>query len=312
MVILNTPHSIGSNTTEGVYRLQKTIRVTLNGLQRIDAILVGHRGSFRCEDWNSAFTGAPHANRLFKCILQLDRKQSGRQFIRLIQTEPIRHFTWNELRKIAVAHFPLPETLQLLSEIIRQVPQIPLKNFIQGIFQTPEIVLPFFRFPASRDYHHDYAGGLATHSLETAQIACSALLDPNKEETSLVIVAGLFHDIGKIHTLNERGNRTTMGRVMRHEQLTLEILAEPFKQLSGEWPDGAIALRYLLTCSPEQIKRPLLPCALAINFADRMSASMSARLKTSKCSQNKPFICTQSKGPKSWFWLPEKAPLNIE
>ena len=304
MVMFNTQAPDNQYWIEGIFRIKKTIRVAFDGFSRTDAILVSEKGAFRCEEWNRQFSGPKYNNQLFRCVLQPGRKQSGRAYTRLSHAEPIKHLNWNEFKAIAGIHLPLPDTLQQLSVIVDHLPHPALKRFILNSLEETKISIPFFMLPASRDYHHAYKGGLAEHSLETAQIARTALMNPSDNDIALIVSAAIFHDIGKVLTLNEDGSKTTLGRVMRHEQLTLEILAEPLRLLSQEWPDGATALRYLLTYTPEQIKRPLLPCALALHYADRMSTSLSARKKAMEYSQNKPFISTQARGPKSWFWIP--------
>jgi putative nucleotidyltransferase with HDIG domain len=290
----------------GTYRLQKTIRVEMNGAKRVDALLVDNNGTLRCEDWAPQYADAEFTHRLFECTLWVGPRHGGRRYARYTRAEPVQCLGLDALKRIAESHFPIPETVLQLSKLLGECIHLSITHFMEAVFTQPELAVPFFLLPASLDYHHDYPGGLAEHSIETARIAISAFPGTSVEEQALTMAAALLHDIGKVKTLTEQGQRTTEGRVMRHEHLTLELLAEPLKVLARLWPDGATALRYLLTYAPEQISRPLLPCAMAVTYADRMSASLSARRKAlAQHPARHNFVSPTSKGPKSWFWKPQ-------
>lgn len=65
----------------------------------------------------------------------------------------------------------------------------------------------FYEKPAAKKRHHDYAGGLAEHTLETTKIAV-AMVDAQKSfnlDRDLVIAGALLHDIGKALSFEEKG-----------------------------------------------------------------------------------------------------------
>lgn len=183
---------------------------------------------------------------------------------------------------------------------------LALRQFLDDVFSDDSTVFNFFGLPASREHHHAYPGGLAEHSLEVATIVFQSLWQCDHDQFWLALVAGLLHDIGKLRTFKNRGGYSNIGFIVPHEQLTLEVLAEPLKQLDNSWPDGAIALRYLLTRSPQVEKRPLMTCSVAIEYADKMS---SAQFTHAKAFNKKPdwqrFAKLNVRGPKSLFWRPK-------
>ncbi|WP_342678240.1 HD domain-containing protein [Methanofollis sp. UBA420] len=64
----------------------------------------------------------------------------------------------------------------------------------------------FFMKPAAKSRHHEYRGGLAGHTLETARIAaasCDAACIPMDRD--LVVAGALLHDIGKAFCFDEAG-----------------------------------------------------------------------------------------------------------
>ncbi len=305
MVMIRDIPSAIPVSIKGNYRLHKIIPKEKD-VDQFDAILADSSGTILCKEWNPAYSSPQYIHQLFECTLQVGQEKGGQKYATHTTSNQIESMGWSRLQEIATRHFPRPELVDQLLELLEDCDNLSIVHFLYMVFDQSELAIPFFLLPASHDHHHSNPGGLAEHSIETARIALSAMHQASAEESALIMVAALLHDIGKIRTLTLSGKKTTLGRVIRHEQLTLELLAAPLTSLGRKWPDGATALRYLLTFSPEQSKRPLLPYAMTINYADRMSASLSSRKKSIQQDPYKSFISTQSRGQKSWFWIPEK------
>jgi hypothetical protein len=169
-----------------------------------------------------------------------------------------------------------PEALDRLWGLIFRIPISSLRGMLSDLFANPRISLPFVQVPASHKHHHSHAGGLLLHSVECAEwverVATGTL---NSKEVSLAIVAALLHDMGKIETMNHSG----VSRLVEHEVLSLTLL-EPFLEtLQAQWPQGAYALRQMLSWSTHSEKFPKLPGALLVKMADQYSTALSARNK---------------------------------
>ena len=288
---------------EGNFQLQEIERVEKCGLSDINAVLADSSGTIRCRKWPDKYSIKPFLNHHFYCRLLLDQWSNRFTDVRLLATEPAQRANKRPNGKQNTLSSEQTDSITQLNQLIQRCPNKMLQEFVRNVFEDDSIAKSFYRLLASKDYHHDFQGGLLVHSVETANIAISALPESSADEVSLTLVAALFHDIGKIRTHDISGNRTSLGRVIGHETLTLECLARPLHKLENKWSDGATALRYLLTYTPEQIKRPLLPCAMAVSYADRLSASLSARRKAHKNqSSNSTFSYSTSKGPRTRFW----------
>ena len=98
------------------------------------------------------------------------------------------------------------------------------------------------------------------------------------QDYELGLVAALFHDIGKILTLTYEMNRTSLGRGLDHDKLTLEVLAPYLKQLDRDWPEGARQLRYLLTWKLNQ-RIPKFNMADLVACCDRLSTGLDMEKK---------------------------------
>lgn len=203
-----------------------------------------------------------------------------------------------------------PDLVDKTESWVRTCPISVLRQFTYQVLGRPSIGIPFFQARASEDHHHAFLGGLAEHSLAVAKLTLQSLPDIDEREAWLCAIAGLMHDIGKIRCFDEKG-KIAAGFVLRHEQWTLEILAEALAWIDQQWPDGALAIRYLLSPQSKlEGQRPLLPGVMAISYADRMDSALHVRAQAfSERPDWQRFAKTQGFGPPSRFWLPHSISL---
>lgn len=160
-----------------------------------------------------------------------------------------------------------------LIEIITDLEIPALMQFLGEVMNDDRLFLPFLQVPASARHHHSEPTGLLRHSVECATLVAK-MLDRHGPERDLAIVAALLHDIGKVKCFDVSGKRTITGHVLDHNSITLELLTAHLAGLDDMWPDGGIALRYLLTWQTGRRKSsvPLITIAEAVASADRMSS----------------------------------------
>lgn len=178
-----------------------------------------------------------------------------------------------------------------LQALIAQCGLDPLRQFLADVLDDRTTRQAFETLPASQNHHHAYPGGLLEHSLEVAQIIHRVMSRDDPVERALTETAGLLHDIGKIRTHQPDGRYQPLGYLLRHDQLTLEILAGPLQRLEKEWRDGAMGLRYLLSyhLDPREVQRPRMTGALALTMADRLRLATSCTMR--------PFIVAAPRRP---------------
>lgn len=305
MVMIGDLSTYVGNIAEGLFRLTKVMSVShSDSPSTLVAVLEDCTGQIHCHHWQYDAASVERTSNVFFCQLFIKYHDDGIA-ADLMSAQPYKDNTAAPLPLLPWSSLPRPHLVAELHTLVEYCPIVALRNFINAVFSKEDFALPFFQFPASREHHHAYSGGLAEHSLEVANIVQAALWQASEDEFWLATVAGLLHDVGKLRTFKNGGNRSNIGFVMQHDQLTLEVLAEPLKQLDIHWPDGAIALRYLLTRSPQESKRPLMPCSLAIDYADKMSSAQSTH---KQAFNQKPewqrFAKLNAKGPRSLFWRP--------
>ncbi len=181
------------------------------------------------------------------------------------------------LTSLPCALTPDKEILSHLYSIVSSINSDAIKNFIAEVLIPSDTCLGFIQAPASLNHHHNYSGGLLAHSLEVAQIVATM---PWKDNISrdLAITAALLHDIGKIKTLSSQIKRTTMGRWVDHDSLTLEVCANALSTLEKHDETSAILLRHIWTCASPGARygyKAATPIANAVQNADRLSAEMN-------------------------------------
>lgn len=163
--------------------------------------------------------------------------------------------------------------LNRLMALIQSIHSPALTRFLGNIFGDEEIMNAFLKKPASTEHHHNYVGGLMEHSIEVAEIATLQRYDAD-EERDITVVAALLHDIGKTKSYTTKMKTTNLGKMVGHDQLTLEICAAALKELDRDWPDAANALRHIWTCSSPGSRygfQPCTPLANIVRFADKYS-----------------------------------------
>ena len=137
----------------------------------------------------------------------------------------------------------------------------PLRMFLTTVFQRRDVFDRFWTMPASAKHHHATPGGLAAHSFEVADdLAChNGLTDL---ELDLGIAGALLHDIGKVWSYTHDMFLNAAALAMGHELVGLSRLEPELVCLESTWPDGAYAMRCLLSGQSRPRENGSLPSSL--------------------------------------------------
>jgi len=201
------------------------------------------------------------------------------------------------------------ESIQKLGSWIDLIFHPVLNHFVRSVFWDTNIINPFVQVAASWKHHHNYPGGLLQHSLEVTELMASMMQSTPMDDSlyEIGLVAALLHDLGKIHHL---GRPFTRG-LLDHQSLTLEKIAPHLPILDQGWPDGATALRHLLTGYESRYRSSMvlltmLKSADAISAATEVEQSLYNRSKV-----NQQFVRAEGPGPASAFWRPNGSNQSI-
>lgn len=118
--------------------------------------------------------------------------------------------------------------------LLEQVTAPELMPFVRYWNSHPEHFEAYLIMPASYRDHHAYRHGLFQHSVEVAELAYSNAINLRHSsiECQIALLAGLFHDIGKVYSQSEANIETY--QTGAHECLNFSLLAEPLKFLAAQ------------------------------------------------------------------------------
>jgi len=201
----------------------------------------------------------------------------GQQYVRCAFLQTVSDESSNKLLDInALASFycPIPELLPRFKKLVDSLKSAHLKQFLSDVLVNNETGVNFLQCPASLRHHHNYSGGLVEHSIHVAERVVTQG-QFNHAERDIAIVSALIHDIGKTKTLAPNGTRTSLGMVVDHDELTLEVCAQALSKLDKFEPQSAMLLRHVLTCASPGARfgyQAITHIASALQMADKQSA----------------------------------------
>ena len=178
------------------------------------------------------------------------------------------------LQQLPLSMCAQPQAMIELINIVYYFNSPNLKGFIETVLSPVNVGIGYITVPASLNYHHNFRSGLLLHTVEI----CHAFLNDKtltRQELDLAITAAIMHDIGKTKTMTADMQRTAVGTLVDHDDLTLEICASALSKLSEIEPLLANELRHAWTCSSPNARygfKPKTRIAKKLQNYDRFSA----------------------------------------
>lgn len=157
----------------------------------------------------------------------------------------------------------------------------PWRRFVFDVLNDQAITAKFRIYPAAKNIHHAYLGGLLEHTLGVTRL-CLAISDLYPELDRQTLLAGaVFHDIGKIEefSIGMAVDYTTPGSLLGHIFLGIELLT-PFLAKSGLETDLVELFKHLILSHHGEYEygSPKLPQtaeAFALHYADNLDARLA-------------------------------------
>lgn len=164
----------------------------------------------------------------------------------------------------------------------KQVKNEYLRQVIEYYFEkNEEFIRTFKAHSAAKTVHHGFAGGLLEHTLSVVRF-CEYMVGAypilNKD---LLYTAAMCHDIGKTKELSAfpQNDYTDDGQLLGHIVIGVEMIGEAVRAIPGFPEQVASELKHCIIAHHGELeygspKKPAIPEAFALNFADCADAKM--------------------------------------
>lgn len=158
----------------------------------------------------------------------------------------------------------------------------PWASLCRSVLRDEGIRASLLSAPGAKAIHHAYAGGLLEHTLAIMRICKALSLLYPRLDKEILLVAALFHDLGKAFELSHGISReyTDAGRLLGHIQIGLEVM-EPFLRKTRDLPEElAMHLKHLIVAHHGELAfgSPCLPQtmeAFVLHYADNLDAKIN-------------------------------------
>lgn len=170
---------------------------------------------------------------------------------------------------------------ELLS-YVKQIENKYLRQLAEFYFVKDEAFIKAFKgHSAAKSVHHSFAGGLLEHTLSIVKMCEYYAKAYPLLSKDLLYTAALFHDIGKTKELSAfpENDYTDDGQLLGHIVMGVEMISDGVRAIEGFPPVIASELKHCVIAHHGELeygspKKPALPEAVALHFADATDAKL--------------------------------------
>lgn len=183
---------------------------------------------------------------------------------------------------LPVTEYDVDEMYAELQSYVKGLTNPYLKKLVSELFLEDKDFEKRFKFhSAAKSVHHGFVGGLLEHTLSVTKL-CAYFADTypllNKD---LLVSAAMLHDIGKLEELSvfPENDYTDEGQLLGHIAMGMEIIGMRIRAIDGFPRKLANELKHCILAHHGELeygspKKPAIPEAVALNFADNIDAKM--------------------------------------
>jgi 3'-5' exoribonuclease len=183
---------------------------------------------------------------------------------------------------LPVSEKDLDEMYEELMALMRQVENPYLQKLIQMYFVDNEAFIDAFKHhSAAKTVHHSFVGGLLEHTLGVVKLCDFYVKQYPYLNRDLLFTAALFHDVGKLKEISNfpENDYTDDGQLLGHIVMGCELVGFGCRHIKG-FPKKLISeLQHCILAHHGELeygspKKPALPEAMALNYADNTDAKL--------------------------------------
>ena len=183
---------------------------------------------------------------------------------------------------LPVSEYNVDEMYEQLLGYIKQMENPYLKKLASSFFIEDADFAKRFKFhSAAKSVHHGFVGGLLEHTLSVTKLSAYFADNYKILNKDLLVCAAMFHDIGKLEELSTfpENDYTDEGQLLGHIMTGAMEIAERIKTIDGFPVKLAHEMEHCILAHHGELeygspKKPALPEAVALSYADNIDAKM--------------------------------------
>lgn len=183
---------------------------------------------------------------------------------------------------LPVSEYNVDEMYEQLLGYIKQMENPYLKKLAGSFFIEDADFAKRFKFhSAAKSVHHSFVGGLLEHTLSVTKLSAYFADNYKILNKDLLVCAAMFHDIGKLEELSTfpENDYTDEGQLLGHIMIGAMEIAERIKTIDGFPVKLAHEMEHCILAHHGELeygspKKPALPEAVALSYADNIDAKM--------------------------------------
>ena len=183
---------------------------------------------------------------------------------------------------LPVSEYNVDEMYEQLLGYIKQMKNPYLKKLAGSFFiEDAEFAKRFKFHSAAKSVHHGFVGGLLEHTLSVTKLSAYFADNYKILNKDLLVCAAMFHDIGKLEELSTfpENDYTDEGQLLGHIMIGAMEIAERIKTIDGFPVKLAHEMEHCILAHHGELeygspKKPALPEAVALSYADNIDAKM--------------------------------------
>lgn len=183
---------------------------------------------------------------------------------------------------LPVSEYNVDKMYEQLLGYIKQMENPYLKKLAGSFFIEDADFAKRFKFhSAAKSVHHGFVGGLLEHTLSVTKLSAYFADNYKILNKDLLVCAAMFHDIGKLEELSTfpENDYTDEGQLLGHIMIGAMEIAERIKTIDGFPEKLAHEMEHCILAHHGELeygspKKPALPEAVALSYADNIDAKM--------------------------------------
>lgn len=275
---------------EGTF-LVKVLQLHLdkNGKPYLNLILMDKTGEIEARAWDNASKIAEEVKPqdVMRVAGKVNTFQGRRQIIVEAATKalegsyPLDRFLPATIYDVTRLHADMVALFETLEDPFA-------KKLAMATLNDPDIKKRIMRAPAAKSVHHAYAGGLLEHALSVCRILDKLAVHYRNYygptlSRDLMLLGGLFHDIGKIYELSfDRSTEYTKeGQLIGHLVMGTELVDRLCSAIDGFPADLRIHLKHIILSHHGKLEfgSPKLPHsmeAILVHYIDDLDSKVNS------------------------------------